>query len=97
MTAIDTTAASDARTTPFTDLSASVNDVVQRYPNTLPVFAAYGLDTCCRGNMSIEDAASDAGIEPAVLADALRATVQQAEPAILNTSGVKAAPTCGCR
>ncbi len=42
------------------DTTMSVNDMVQLKPETLTVFAQYGLDTCCRGNMSIENAAVDA-------------------------------------
>ena len=27
----------------------TVNEIVQRYPKSLPVFKAFGIDTCCGG------------------------------------------------
>ena len=68
--------------TPRIDLSCSVNDVIQRCPDTLPVFSAYGLDTCCRGNLSVRDAALDANVDPSVLETALRETLAANDPVI---------------
>lgn len=55
------------------DINCSVNDTVLKTPETLTVFAEYGLDTCCRGAMSIRDAAADAHIDVAQLAADLHA------------------------
>lgn len=82
MATINTACTIDHTGTPGINLSCSVNDVIQRSPDTLPVFAAYGLDTCCRGAMSVHDAACDAGVEPAVLEHALRATLLANAPDI---------------
>lgn len=52
------------------DPARSVNDTVLAFPTTLPVFAAYGLDTCCRGAMPVQDAALQSAVPlPQLLAD----------------------------
>ena len=77
------------------DQSCSVNDIIQRNPDSLPVLAAYGLDTCCRGNLSLYDAALDAGVEPAMIVDALEESLAANTPIItpLNTAPRS---SCGC-
>jgi iron-sulfur cluster repair protein YtfE (RIC family) len=35
----------------------TLNAVVARYPTTLPVLTAHGLDTCCGGALSLREAA----------------------------------------
>ena len=89
MTAVNTpcTFASDG--TPIIDLLCSVNEVIQRSPDTLPVFSAYGLDTCCRGNMTVRDAAQDAGVDPVVLQQALEATIASNTPDITPHRGTR--------
>jgi iron-sulfur cluster repair protein YtfE (RIC family) len=77
------------------DLSCSVNDVVQRCPDSLPVFAAYGLDTCCRGNLSVREAALDAGVDPAMIADALEATLAESRP-VITPIATTPRTSCGC-
>ena len=44
-----------------------VNDAVQRFPATLPLFAALGIDTCCGGGKPVEEAARRHGADPAEL------------------------------
>lgn len=46
------------------DCSLSVNDTMDRYPATAAVFNAYGIDTCCGGGISVEQAAHDASVDP---------------------------------
>lgn len=53
------------------DATQSINDTVLAYPFTLPVFAEYDLDTCCRGALSIQDAANQAGIDVSELLEKL--------------------------
>jgi iron-sulfur cluster repair protein YtfE (RIC family) len=55
------------------DATRTVNDVVLRYPQTLPVFGRFGLDTCCRGGLSLEVAAGHARVALPDLLDALAA------------------------
>lgn len=47
--------------------SMSLNEVIARYPVTLPVFAAAGMDACCGGALSIEEAARRHGCDGGVL------------------------------
>jgi len=36
------------------DCSQTVNEIVTRHPETLPVFQAWGIDTCCGGGHPVE-------------------------------------------
>jgi iron-sulfur cluster repair protein YtfE (RIC family) len=54
------------------DPTASVNDVITRYPATIPVFNKFGLDTCCGGGAPIVDAARRDGADLGALLDELR-------------------------
>jgi iron-sulfur cluster repair protein YtfE (RIC family) len=49
----------------------SVNEVVRRFPATIPVFATSGIDTCCGGSLPVEEAARRHGIELGVLLSTL--------------------------
>jgi iron-sulfur cluster repair protein YtfE (RIC family) len=53
------------------DPLSTVNDVLLRHPAAAKVFAAFGVHTCCGGGNPLGVAARDAGIEPAVLVEAL--------------------------
>jgi iron-sulfur cluster repair protein YtfE (RIC family) len=45
----------------------TVNEVIQRYPVTLTIFHLHGMDTCCRGNLLVGEAAKDANVDAATL------------------------------
>ena len=60
---------------PDLDLAMTVNDVLRRVPQTGPVFNAFGVDACCGGARALADAARTAGLEPALLLDALTSVV----------------------
>jgi regulator of cell morphogenesis and NO signaling len=40
------------------DSTQSVREIVQQYPATVPVFEAHGIDYCCGGGKSLEEACS---------------------------------------
>jgi len=40
-----------------------INEVIQRYPWTLPVFHRYEVDSCCGGAQTIEFAVRTAGLD----------------------------------
>lgn len=42
--------------------SMTINDVVNKYPETMKVFNDYGFDTCCGGAEFISTAAASLGI-----------------------------------
>ena len=54
------------------DATATVNDVISRYPSTIPVFNKFGLDTCCGGGAPIADAARRDGADLDALLGELR-------------------------
>lgn len=49
------------------DRTLTVNEIIQRVPSAIVTLAAHGIDTCCRGNESLDRAAAEAGIDPAAL------------------------------
>lgn len=54
-----------------------INDVIGRYPQTIAVFNAYRVDSCCGGGRSIEATASADGVDVAALVVALNAAVER--------------------
>lgn len=53
----------------------SVNEVIDRFPDTVGVFNAHGIDSCCGGSVSLAVAAERDGVELERLLGALRAEV----------------------
>lgn len=51
----------------------TVNAVIARYPEAIPVFARFGIDACCGGPRTVQDAAGRHGIDLDALTTALRA------------------------
>jgi iron-sulfur cluster repair protein YtfE (RIC family) len=41
----------------------TLNEIVQRFPHTLPVLHRYGFDTCCGGALPLEEVARRHGVE----------------------------------
>ena len=54
--------------------SLSVNDVLKQWPSMVGPLNAFGIDTCCRGDATLAEAAVDAGVP----LDELRAAVARA-------------------
>jgi len=52
------------------DPELTINEIVAAYPETIPVFNRFGLDTCCGGGVCVDEAARRDGIdaEPIVAA-----------------------------
>ena len=42
--------------------SWTINETIQQYPETITVFNAFGIDTCCGGDETIEAAAREGEI-----------------------------------
>jgi uncharacterized protein (DUF2249 family) len=62
-------------TTITVDASETLNELVARAPETLPVLQHYGLDTCCGGALPLATAAQHHNLELAGLLTALRAAM----------------------
>ena len=52
-------------------VASVVNDVIQTHPATTTVFNQFGIDACCGGAASIQDAAVRDGADPVALLSAL--------------------------
>lgn len=69
MTAVNETTA--ACITSSVDPEWTINDLLQRAPGSAPVLNAFGVDTCCGGGNTIDEAAAEAGLDAAELIAAL--------------------------
>lgn len=69
------------------DTQLSINDILRHHPAAVSVLSAHGIDRCCRGNLSLADAASELGIDAARVAGE-----------IVAGEGIEAeaAPRCSC-
>jgi iron-sulfur cluster repair protein YtfE (RIC family) len=73
-------------TTNQIDPTISVNELVRRYPASLPVLSTLGIDSCCGGAKTLSAAAETAGIT----VDALLSSVTTA------TNAAKKDDHCNC-
>ena len=60
------------------DPNLSVNEMVARHPETMPVFNRFGLDTCCGGGAPIAEAARRDGAKLGDLVQALEGAIASA-------------------
>ena len=49
------------------DPTISINELLRQYPAAVTPLAARGIDTCCRGNDSLQTAAASVGVDPSAL------------------------------
>ncbi|HSQ32799.1 MAG TPA: DUF542 domain-containing protein [Gemmatimonadaceae bacterium] len=59
------------------DQAQTINEIVARHPETIAVFNRFGMDTCCGGGVSIEEAARRDGLEVGQILSALREATEQ--------------------
>ena len=71
-------AATEREMTPSISSEMTVNQVLQTYPATLPIFNRYRVDACCGGAATLAVAAAAAGIPLEELVAALEAAAQHA-------------------
>ena len=67
--------ATQERPTDRIDPRMTVNQVIERFPGTLPVFDRHGIDSCCGGALPLASAAERHGIQPGELVDELEARI----------------------
>jgi len=60
------------------DSTVSVNEIIRRFPATMAVFNRLGIDACCGGSASLDEAADRDGVDRATLVEALRAAISAA-------------------
>jgi regulator of cell morphogenesis and NO signaling len=56
-----------------------LNTIVARYPETLPIFQHFGLDTCCGGALPLREAAQHHGLDVEEVLRALDSVVKEKE------------------
>ena len=44
------------------DPNATINNITQDYPDTIAIFADYGIDSCCGGGKTLEEVAQRHGL-----------------------------------
>ena len=54
----------------------TVNEAIGRYPATVAVFNAFGIDACCGGAAPLAEAAVRDGADPDALLQAVRAAAE---------------------
>jgi len=57
------------------DATLSINDIVRRYPASLSILTARGIDTCCGGDIPLSIAAADANLDLSALLDEMKAVL----------------------
>lgn len=67
------------------DATMTINEVVGRYPITLPVFNRFAMDTCCGGRLTVDEAARRHGMEVNVVMAELHAVT--VSPLIREATG----------
>lgn len=58
------------------DADLTVNETIRRFPSTLSVFKAFGIDTCCGGAAHLTEAAERKGTDPVALLEAVPAAAE---------------------
>ncbi len=71
----------DAAAEPALSGSSTVNELVQAVPGALPVLHAFGIDTCCGGDLPLEEAARRHGIDLEEITAAIRPATEPPLPA----------------
>lgn len=54
------------------DPTMSVNEMIAKHPETIAVFNRFGIDTCCGGAASIDEAAHRDAVDREAFLEALR-------------------------
>ena len=70
----------------------SVNQLIQQHPSVLSFLAAAGVDTCCGGDLSLEEAARRAGAD----LDKLVAGLETEAVGRAGAAVDRNAPICSC-
>ena len=64
----------------------TVNETILACPETVSVFNRFGVDACCRGDATLEQAALETGIDLSVLLSALGTVTNESAPSAAGKS-----------
>jgi regulator of cell morphogenesis and NO signaling len=59
------------------DPNLTINEIVARFPETIPVFNRFGLDTCCGGGVRVDEAARRDELDVTAVVSALRQAIER--------------------
>lgn len=57
--------------------TVSLNEIVARYPQSLPVLQRFGLDTCCGGSLPLRTAVEHHGLDLEQVISELRTAIKE--------------------
>lgn len=57
------------------ETTMTLDEITNRFPDTIKVFNEFGMDICCGGGMSLAEAAERDGVELESIEQALRAAI----------------------
>jgi len=66
---------------PTIDTAATVNEILAQHPAAVSAFNTFGIDACCGGDASLDEAARRDGADFGALIAALDAIIDQSRPA----------------
>jgi regulator of cell morphogenesis and NO signaling len=72
------------------DAAWTVNEILHRQPNAVSVLSSFGIDSCCGGALSLEEAARRHGADPRAVLQAIEAVTRRAPKATPSAD-------CACR
>ena len=64
---------------PIDPAQLTVDDLMARHPTTMPVFNAFGVDSCCGAHSTVHEAAARDGVDEAALIAALERAIAEAK------------------
>ena len=64
------------------DPKATINSITHKYPDTIAIFAEFGIDSCCGGEKTLEDVARRHGLS-------LTDIVEKLEPVVTEVIGAQ--------
>jgi regulator of cell morphogenesis and NO signaling len=76
------------------DPRITLNQLVQQHPTVLPILAETGIDTCCGGALSLEEAARRAGAD--LVEFVARLETETTGGAGAAVDGSRSVCSCGC-
>jgi regulator of cell morphogenesis and NO signaling len=59
------------------DSELTINEIVLRFPETIPVFNRFGLDVCCGGGVRVDQAAQRDGLDATEILSALHRALKR--------------------
>ena len=65
---------------PTIDTAATVNEILAQHPGAVSAFNTLGIDACCGGDASLDEAARRDGADLRALIAALDAIIDQSRP-----------------